>query len=135
MAYGLTWTGLSETLVAGRGAAGSPLSRKGLLRLTGTHNPRGDSSNLLASSQLGARTLVVDRSSGVPPRATDLLWGYDAMRRRRGFREMKIDPTILPAELTVSWLTTFLIGTELFVFSPLLPKLAINYNVSPSTAR
>jgi len=78
---------------------------------------------LLPSLQLGARTLVVDRSSGVPWRTTDLLWGYDAMRRRRGFREMKIDPTILPAELTVSWLTTFLIGTELFVFSPLLPYL------------
>jgi predicted MFS family arabinose efflux permease len=89
---------------------------------------------LLPSLQLGAQTLVVDRSSGVPPRATDLLWAIDAMRRRRGCREMKIDPMILPAQLAVGWLTTFLVGTELFVFSPLLPTLAVNYDVSSSVA-
>ena len=47
---------------------------------------------------------------------------------------MKIDPRILPAELAVGWLTTFLVGTELFVFSPLLPTLAVNYDVSSSGA-
>ena len=48
MEYGLTWTGLSEMLAAGRGRAGSPPSRKGLLRPTDkTHNPRGDSTDLL----------------------------------------------------------------------------------------
>jgi predicted MFS family arabinose efflux permease len=47
---------------------------------------------------------------------------------------MKIDPMILPIELAVGWLTVFLIGTELFVFSPLLPTLAANYDVSSSVA-
>jgi predicted MFS family arabinose efflux permease len=47
---------------------------------------------------------------------------------------MKIVPMILPAELAVGWLTTFLVGTELFVFSPLLPTLAVNYDVSSSMA-
>jgi predicted MFS family arabinose efflux permease len=47
---------------------------------------------------------------------------------------MKIDPMILPTELAVGWLTVFLVGTELFVFSPLLPTLAANYDVSSSVA-
>ena len=47
---------------------------------------------------------------------------------------MKIDPMTLPAELAVGWLTTFLVGTELFVFSPLLPTLVVNYDVSSSMA-
>jgi predicted MFS family arabinose efflux permease len=47
---------------------------------------------------------------------------------------MKIDQMTLPAELAVGWLTTFLVGTELFVFSPLLPTLSVNYNVSSSLA-
>jgi predicted MFS family arabinose efflux permease len=47
---------------------------------------------------------------------------------------MKIVPMILPAELAVGWLTTFLVGTELFVFSPLLPTLVVNYDVSSSMA-
>ena len=47
---------------------------------------------------------------------------------------MKINPMILPAELAVGWLTMFLVGTELFVFSPLLPTLAVNYDVSSSVA-
>jgi len=37
-----------------------------------------------------------------------------------------------PAELVVGWLTLFLVGTELFVFSPLLPMIAANYHVSPT---
>src|SRR5215472_7416248 len=47
---------------------------------------------------------------------------------------MKINPKVPPAQLAVGWLTMFLIGTELFVFSPLLPTLAVNYNVSSKIA-
>src|SRR4051794_433572 len=39
-----------------------------------------------------------------------------------------------PARLAVAWLTMFLVGTELFVFSPLLPVLAADYHVAPSLA-
>lgn len=34
--------------------------------------------------------------------------------------------------LAVAWLTMFLVGTELFVFSPLLPVLAADYRVVPA---
>ena len=47
---------------------------------------------------------------------------------------MKINPKVPPAELAVGWLTMFLIGTELFIFSPLLPTLAVNYHVSSDVA-
>ena len=47
---------------------------------------------------------------------------------------MKINPKVPPAELAVGWLTMFLIGTELFIFSPLLPTLAVNYDVSSKVA-
>ena len=36
--------------------------------------------------------------------------------------------------LTVSWLTMFVIGTDLFVVSPLLPMIAADYRVSPAVA-
>jgi predicted MFS family arabinose efflux permease len=36
--------------------------------------------------------------------------------------------------LIISWLTMFLVGTELFVFSPLLPMLAADYGVSSMRA-
>src|SRR3984893_10111251 len=39
-----------------------------------------------------------------------------------------------PARLAVAWLTMFLVGTELFVFSPLLPVLATDYHIAPSLA-
>src|SRR5260370_27504163 len=39
-----------------------------------------------------------------------------------------------PARLAVGWLTMFLVGTELFVFSPLLPVLAADYHIAPSLA-
>src|SRR5690242_6925434 len=39
-----------------------------------------------------------------------------------------------PARLAVAWLTMFLVGTELFVFSPLLPVLAADYDIAPSVA-
>src|SRR6516225_1904368 len=64
----------------------------------------------------------------------DFLSAVDAMRWRRRCREMKINPKIPPAQMAVGWLTMFLIGTELFIFSPLLPTLAINYDVSSKVA-
>jgi hypothetical protein len=77
MVYGLTWTGLSEMLVADPGPAGSQLSRKGCADQPINHNPRGDSTDLLPSLQLGAQTLVVDRSSGRAafPRAQRIFCG------------------------------------------------------------
>jgi len=39
-----------------------------------------------------------------------------------------------PARLAVAWLTMFVVGTELFVFSPLLPVLAADYHIAPSLA-
>ncbi len=39
-----------------------------------------------------------------------------------------------PARLAVAWLTMFLVGTELFVFSPLLPVLAADYHIAPAMA-
>jgi len=41
---------------------------------------------------------------------------------------------IAPARLAVAWLTLFLVGTELFVFSPLLPVLAADYHISAALA-
>src|SRR5262252_9027996 len=41
---------------------------------------------------------------------------------------------ITRSRLAVAWLTMFLVGTELFVFSPLLPLLAAHYHISPATA-
>ena len=84
----------------------------------------------MPSLQFGVQTLVADRSNGSLQRTMDLLSAVDAMRRRLGCQEMKINPMIPPAELAVGWLTMYLIGTELFVFSPLLPTLAVNYDVS-----
>jgi predicted MFS family arabinose efflux permease len=47
---------------------------------------------------------------------------------------MKINPMIPPTELAIGWLTMFFIGTELFMFSPLLPALTDNYQVSSRVA-
>src|SRR6516165_4529350 len=88
----------------------------------------------MPSLQFGVQTLVADRSNGSLQRTMDLLSAVDAMRRRLGCQEMKINPMIPPAELAVGWLTMFLIGTELFIFSPLLPTLAVNYDVSSKVA-
>ena len=38
------------------------------------------------------------------------------------------------AALAIGWLTMFLIGTDLFVVSPLLPLIAIDYQISPALA-
>jgi predicted MFS family arabinose efflux permease len=37
--------------------------------------------------------------------------------------------TAAPARLAVAWLTMFLVGTELFVMSPLIPLLAVDFHV------
>ena len=47
---------------------------------------------------------------------------------------MTINPKMPPAELAVGWLTMLLVGTDLFVFSPLLPTLSANYNISSNVA-
>jgi DHA1 family purine base/nucleoside efflux pump-like MFS transporter len=47
---------------------------------------------------------------------------------------MYITPMAPAATLVASWLTMFLVGTELFVLSPLLPMLAADYRVSPTRA-
>lgn len=39
-----------------------------------------------------------------------------------------------PAKLVVAWLTVFLVGTELFIFSPFLPILEADYHVAPPAA-
>ena len=41
---------------------------------------------------------------------------------------------VAAARLAVAWLTMFLVGTELFVFSPLLPVLAADYHIAPPLA-
>jgi predicted MFS family arabinose efflux permease len=38
------------------------------------------------------------------------------------------------AKLSVAWLTMFLVGTELFIFSPLLPMLAADYEIPIAVA-
>jgi predicted MFS family arabinose efflux permease len=43
-------------------------------------------------------------------------------------------PTASLAKLFVAWLTMFLVGTELFIFSPLLPMLASSYKISVTVA-
>ena len=43
---------------------------------------------------------------------------------------MKFNSMLPAAALAVAWLTMFLVGTELYVFSPLLPLLAADYEVS-----
>lgn len=42
--------------------------------------------------------------------------------------------TVPSAKLIVAWLTMFLIGTELFIFSPLLPMFAADYHISAAAA-
>jgi MFS transporter, DHA1 family, putative efflux transporter len=43
-------------------------------------------------------------------------------------------PIHVTAELATAWITLFVIGTDLFVMSPLLPLIARDYHVSPSTS-
>src|SRR6266853_1163800 len=46
-------------------------------------------------------------------------------------RAMRMGP---PAGLLVGWLTMFVVGTDLFVVSPLLPMISADYGVSPAVA-
>ena len=45
-----------------------------------------------------------------------------------------ITAIIPPRQLAIGWLTLFLVGTELFVFSPLLPVLCNAYRLAPKLA-
>ena len=47
---------------------------------------------------------------------------------------MSIMPIAPLARLGVAWLTMFMVGTELFIFSPLLPMLAADYQISATKA-
>lgn len=47
---------------------------------------------------------------------------------------MRINPIATTAQLAAAWLTMFLVGTELFVISPLLPDLAADFHLSTATA-
>jgi predicted MFS family arabinose efflux permease len=47
---------------------------------------------------------------------------------------MRIPKNSSLAQLAIAWLTMFLIGTELFVMSPLLPFLAKNFRISTAIA-
>jgi predicted MFS family arabinose efflux permease len=50
------------------------------------------------------------------------------------YRQIKMKPIIPPPQLAIGWLTMFLVGTELFVFSPLLPMLRVSFGVSAKLA-
>ena len=40
-------------------------------------------------------------------------------------------PIVPPAKLAIGWLTMFVVGTDLFVISPLLPPIAASYQLPP----
>src|SRR2546429_797040 len=52
----------------------------------------------------------------------------------RSCRHMNATRVCPPAGLMVGWLTMFVVGTDLFVVSPLLPMIAADYRVSPTVA-
>jgi predicted MFS family arabinose efflux permease len=54
--------------------------------------------------------------------------------RSTSHRQIKMKPIILPPQLAIGWLTMFLVGTELFVLSPLLPMLCVSYGISARLA-
>lgn len=45
---------------------------------------------------------------------------------------MRVTANSHAARLTISWLTMFLVGTELFVVSPLLPLISTDFQISPA---
>jgi len=47
---------------------------------------------------------------------------------------LKLRLSIPPRQLAIGWLTLFLVGTELFVFSPLLPVICATYGLAPKLA-
>src|SRR5580704_11971755 len=65
-----------------------------------------------------------------------MAFGHPSMRSpgSRNERQMnwvRVGPL---GSLTVGWLTMFVVGTDLFVVSPLLPMIAADYRVSPAVA-
>jgi MFS transporter, DHA1 family, purine base/nucleoside efflux pump len=40
----------------------------------------------------------------------------------------------IPAGIVIGWLTMFVVGTDLFVVSPVLPLISRDYDVSPASA-
>src|ERR1700730_10951700 len=96
------------------------------------------------------------RSMGCGPISTELSRSPDKRRRKgprprpdlsarsqrrcaRGLALTSAEESIsmrinAPARLAVAWLTMFLVGTDLFVFSPLLPVLATDYHIALSLA-
>jgi predicted MFS family arabinose efflux permease len=46
---------------------------------------------------------------------------------------MKLNQIAPMAQLAAAWLTMFIVGTELFVMSPLLPHLAADFHLSAAT--
>src|SRR5439155_1023096 len=52
----------------------------------------------------------------------------------RSCRHMNATRVCPPAGLMAGWLTMFVVGTDLFVVSPLLPMIAADYRVSPTVA-
>src|SRR5271169_1902399 len=47
---------------------------------------------------------------------------------------MRVTANAPVARLAIGWLTMFVIGTDLFVVSPLLPLIAADYHISPALA-
>src|SRR5271169_2775671 len=47
---------------------------------------------------------------------------------------MRVTANAPVARLAIGWLTMFVIGTDLFVISPLLPLIAADYQISPALA-
>ena len=47
---------------------------------------------------------------------------------------MRVTAKVSVARLAIGWLTMFVIGTDLFVVSPLLPLIAADYQISPALA-
>jgi predicted MFS family arabinose efflux permease len=51
-----------------------------------------------------------------------------------GKSRMRINPIAPTTQLAVGWFTMFIVGTELFVVSPLLPFLAADLHLSAAMA-
>jgi predicted MFS family arabinose efflux permease len=65
--------------------------------------------------------------------------GLGGRPRELGVRRIGAEPADSaavrsPARLAIGWLTVFVVGTDLFVLSPLLPRIAADCRVSPTLA-
>ena len=63
-----------------------------------------------------------------------ILCGAQSERREGNSRPMRVTANAPVVRLTIGWLTMFVIGTDLFVVSPLLPLIAADYQTSPALA-